>query len=45
MRFMILVKASETSESGGLPDEELLTAQVANHEELANAGVLIDATG
>jgi class 3 adenylate cyclase len=38
-------KASETSEAGGLPDEELLTAQVAYHEELANAGVLIDATG
>jgi hypothetical protein len=45
MRFVILVKASETSEAGGLPDEELLTAQVAYHEELAEAGALIDATG
>lgn len=45
MRFIILVKATESSEAGVLPTEELLAAQVEFHEALANAGVLYDATG
>ena len=45
MRFMILVKASKSTEAGVLPNEELLTRQVEYHEELANAGALYDATG
>lgn len=45
MRFMILVKANEVSEAGGMPTEEMLSDVVAYHEELANAGVLVDATG
>jgi hypothetical protein len=45
MRFAILVKATELSESGGMPDEEILTEVVAFHEELAKAGALYDATG
>lgn len=45
MRFMILVKASEASEAGVMPGEELLAEMVAYHEELAKAGLLLDASG
>lgn len=45
MRFMILVKATATSEAGDMPDEALLAAMATYHEELARAGVLLDATG
>lgn len=45
MRFMILVKASPASESGALPDESLIAAMAGFHEELAQAGVLLDASG
>ncbi|RKF30736.1 YciI family protein [Paraburkholderia fungorum] len=45
MRFMIIVKATAVSEAGGSPDEALMTAMGAYHEELAKAGVLLDATG
>ena len=45
MRFMIMVKATATSESGSMPDESLMAVMGAYHEELAKAGVLLDATG
>ena len=45
MRYLILVKASRTSEEGGKPTEELLGEQVRYHEELAEAGILYDAAG
>ncbi len=45
MRFMILVKATRDSEAGVMPTEELLTAMVGYHEELAKAGVLLDGNG
>ena len=45
MRFMILVKASKDSEAGVLPSEELLAAMACYHEQLAKAGVLLDANG
>lgn len=45
MRFMILVKASEESEAGVMPGEEVFEAMAAYHEELARAGVLLDASG
>ena len=45
MRFMVLVKASEDSEAGVLPSEELLTAMGKYNEELANAGVLLAGEG
>jgi hypothetical protein len=45
MRFMILVKASKDSEAGDMPPEELFTAMADYHEELAKAGVLVDANG
>lgn len=45
MRFMILVKADEKSEAGVLPGEEVFEAMADYHEELARAGVLLDAAG
>lgn len=45
MRFMILVKASQRSEAGAMPEEQLIAAMAAYHEELARAGVLLDCSG
>ncbi|MCX4163427.1 MULTISPECIES: YciI family protein [Paraburkholderia] len=45
MRFMMMIKASATSEAGVMPSEELIAAMTTYHEELAKAGVLLDATG
>jgi hypothetical protein len=45
MRFMILVKATKDTEAGAMPEEKLIAAMATYHEELAKAGVLLDATG
>ena len=45
MRFMIIVKASRDSEAGVMPEEKLIAEMGAFHEELAKAGVLLDASG
>ena len=45
MRFMIIVKASKDSEAGDMPSEELLAIMADYHEDLAKAGVLLDANG
>jgi hypothetical protein len=45
MRFMIIVKASRDSEAGVMPGEDMLAAMADYHEELAKAGVLLDANG
>ncbi|MCA1704719.1 MAG: YciI family protein, partial [Actinobacteria bacterium] len=45
MRFMVLVKASEKSEAGVLPSDELLAEMGRYNEELANAGVLLAGEG
>jgi hypothetical protein len=45
MRFMILVKATKSSEAGAMPSEEMLTAMADYHEELSKAGVLLDGNG
>ena len=45
MRFMIIVKATKDSEAGAMPEEKLLAAMAAFHEELAKAGVLLDGSG
>jgi len=45
MRFMIMVRANAISESGALPDEGLMAAMAHYHEQLAQAGVLLDANG
>lgn len=45
MRYMIIVKATEDSEAGVMPGEQLLTAMATYHEQLANAGVLVEGSG
>ena len=45
MRFMIVVKASQDSEAGVMPDEKALSEMAKYHEELQKAGVLLDASG
>ncbi|WP_116134722.1 YciI family protein [Trinickia diaoshuihuensis] len=45
MRFMIMVRATALSETGAMPEQSLLAAMTAYHEELASAGVLLDANG
>jgi len=42
---MILVKATQGSEAGAMPEDSMITAMAAYHEELAKAGVLLDANG
>jgi hypothetical protein len=45
MRFMVIVKATEKSEAGGLPDAELLAAMGKFNEELVKAGVMLAGEG
>jgi len=47
MKFMIIVKATPDSEAGRFPDdsEKLFEAMADYHEQLAKAGVLLDAAG
>ncbi|HEV8339692.1 MAG TPA: YciI family protein [bacterium] len=45
MRFMILVKATKSSEAGVLPDEKLLTEMGKYNEELTRAGVMLAGEG
>lgn len=45
MRFMIIVKASPESEAGCMASEERMNEMADYHEELARAGVLLDAGG
>jgi len=40
MRFMIIVKASQDSEAGKMPRQELLTAMGKYNEELVKAGIM-----
>ena len=45
MRFMILVKATPDTEKGVKPGEALIASMADFHEQLAKAGVLLDASG
>ena len=45
MRFMIIVKATKDSEAGVMPEEKLIAEMATYHEQLAKAGVLLDASG
>jgi len=47
MRFMIMVRANAQSEAGEMPAPEdgVMAEMAAYHEELAKAGVLLDANG
>jgi hypothetical protein len=42
---MIIVKANKDSEMGVMPPENLIAEMATFHEELAKAGVLLDASG
>ena len=45
MRFMMIVKASKDSEAGKMPSEELIAEMGKYNEQLAKAGILLDAAG
>ena len=45
MRVMVLVKATEESEAGVMPSEELLTEMGNYNEELVKAGVMLAGDG
>jgi len=45
MRFMIIVKATQDSEAGVMPKETLFAEMADYHEKLAQAGMLLDASG
>jgi hypothetical protein len=45
MRFKVLVKATEDSEAGVMPEEKLIGQMAKYHKELAKAGALLDGSG
>lgn len=45
MRFMVIVKATEDSEAGVMPREELLAAMGNFNQELVEAGVMLSGEG
>lgn len=45
MKVMVMVKATEASEAGVMPTQELLEAMGAFNEELVNAGVMLAGEG
>jgi hypothetical protein len=45
MRYMVIVKASEDSESGRMPTEQELTEMGAFNEQLVKAGVMLAGEG
>jgi hypothetical protein len=45
MRVMVLIKATEESEAGQMPSEELLTEMHEFNEELVKAGVMLAGDG
>lgn len=45
MKFMVIVRATDESEAGGLPDTQLLADMGKFNEELVKAGVLLAAEG
>jgi hypothetical protein len=45
MRFMIMVRATRAMEAGDQAPESLYAEMAAYHEQLAKAGVLLDAAG
>lgn len=45
MRFMVMIKATDLSETGGMPDEKILTAMGNFNEELVKAGVMLAMEG
>jgi hypothetical protein len=44
-RFLVMVKATDESEAGEMPSEELLAAMGKYNEELVKAGVMLEGEG
>ena len=45
MRVMVIVKASQESEAGAMPDEKMLTEMGRFNEELVKAGIMLAGEG
>jgi len=45
MRFMIMVRATQDTEAGVMPEEKLVAEMADYHEKLVKAGVLLDGSG
>jgi hypothetical protein len=45
MRVMVMIKATEQSEAGEMPSEELLTQMTGFNEQLVKAGVMLGGDG
>ncbi|MBV8492356.1 MAG: YciI family protein [Alphaproteobacteria bacterium] len=45
MRFMVMVRADECSEAGGMPSSEMLAAMGKFNEEMVKAGVMLAGEG
>ena len=45
MRFMILIKANQSSEAGVMPSEQLLAEMGKFNEQLVNAGIMLAGEG
>jgi hypothetical protein len=45
MRVMVIIKATDQSEAGEMPSEELLSQMTAFNEELVKAGVMLAGDG
>ena len=45
MRVMVMVKGTQESENGEMPDEKLITAMGHFNEQLVNAGVMLAGEG
>ena len=45
MKFMIIVKADQSTEAGVLPDEKLLAAMGQYNEQLVKAGIMLAGEG
>jgi hypothetical protein len=45
MRFMVMVRATKSSESGAMPDQQLLADMRKFNEELTKAGVMLAGEG
>ena len=45
MRVIVMIKASQESESGALPDEKIITAMSHFNEQLVKAGIMLAGEG
>ena len=45
MKFMLIVKATQDSEAGKLPEHSLIAAMTKFNEEMVKAGVMLDGNG